>query len=31
MGVITNIGVIHEKGRKEPWIIAMNATPSGHL
>ncbi len=27
-GIITNIGVIHEKGRKEPWIIAMNVTPS---
>jgi len=27
-GLITNIDVIHEKGRKEPWIIAMNVTPS---
>jgi len=26
-GIITNIGVIHGKGRKEPWIIAMNAKP----
>ena len=27
-GVITNIGVLHEKGHKEPWIIAMDAKPS---
>lgn len=27
-GTTTNIGVLHEKGHKEPWIIAMNATPS---
>lgn len=27
-GVHTNIGIIHEKGHSEPWIIAMNATPS---
>jgi hypothetical protein len=25
---ITNIGIIHEKGHKEPWIIAMNEKPS---
>ena len=25
---MTNIGVLHEKGHKEPWIIAMDATPS---
>lgn len=27
-GVVTNIGVLHEEGHKEPWIIAMNVTPS---
>ena len=27
-GVSTNIGVLHEKGHKEPWIIAMDAHPS---
>lgn len=27
-GVTTNIGVVHEKGHKEPWIIAMDAAPS---
>ena len=27
-GVLSNIGVLHEEGHKEPWIIAMNATPS---
>lgn len=27
-GVKTNIGVLHEKGHKEPWIIAMDANPS---
>ena len=27
-GVVTNIGVLHEKGHKEPWIIAMDAKPS---
>lgn len=27
-GVVTNIGVLHEDGHKEPWIIAMNVTPS---
>jgi Transposase DDE domain len=26
-GVITNIGVLHEPGHPEPWIIAMNAEP----
>lgn len=24
----TNIGILHEKGHKEPWIIAMSDTPS---
>ena len=24
-GVITNIGILHEKGHHEPWIIAMDA------
>jgi hypothetical protein len=27
-GVATNIGVLHEKGHKEAWIIAMDAKPS---
>lgn len=27
-GITTNIGVLHEKGHKEPWIIAMDAQPS---
>ena len=27
-GVVTNIGVLHEKGHKEPWIVAMDANPS---
>lgn len=27
-GVKTHIGILHEKGHKEPWIIAMNDTPS---
>lgn len=27
-GVITNIGVLHEDGHKEPWIIAMNVSPT---
>lgn len=27
-GVQTNIGFLHEKGRKEPWIIAMDAVPT---
>lgn len=27
-GVVTNIGVLHEDGHKEPWIIAMNVAPS---
>lgn len=26
--VKTNIGIIHEKGHPEPWIIAMNCKPS---
>ncbi|MGB5084853.1 MAG: transposase [Methylocystis silviterrae] len=26
-GVSTNIGILHEKGHKEPWIIAMDANP----
>ncbi len=26
--VSTNIGIIHEAGHKEPWIIAMDAQPS---
>ena len=27
-GVTTNIGVLHEKGSKELWIVAMDAQPS---
>ncbi len=27
-GVVTNIGLLHEKGHPEPWIIAMDARPS---
>lgn len=27
-GVHTNIGVLHEAGHLEPWIIAMDVTPS---
>ncbi len=27
-GVRTNIGLLHEKGHKEPWIIAMDALPT---
>ena len=26
-GVVTNIGVLHETGHKEPWIVAMDAKP----
>ena len=26
-GVITNIGILHEKGHPEPWIVAMDAKP----
>lgn len=27
-GVITNIGIVHDKGHKEPWIIAMDEKPN---
>ena len=27
-GVQTNIGILHEKGHKEPWIIAMDCKPT---
>lgn len=27
-GVATNIGILHEPGHKEPWIIAMDCKPS---
>jgi hypothetical protein len=27
-GIKTNIGILHEKGHKEPWIIAMDASPN---
>lgn len=29
-GVATNIGILHEDGHPEPWIIAMDARPSRH-
>jgi len=29
-GVTTNIGILHEQGHKEPWIIAMDAVPSAY-
>jgi hypothetical protein len=29
-GTTTNIGVLHEAGHPEPWIIAMNARPGKH-
>ena len=29
-GVRTNIGFLHEKGHKEPWIIAMDCRPNEH-
>jgi hypothetical protein len=29
-GVRTNIGFLHEKGHKEPWIIAMDTAPGLH-
>jgi hypothetical protein len=27
-GVATNLGIVHEAGHKEPWIIAMDCPPS---
>ena len=27
-GVPTNLGILHEAGHDEPWIIAMNETPT---
>ena len=27
-GMVSNIGVLHETGQKEAWIIAMDAKPS---
>lgn len=27
-GVVTHIGVLHEAGHEEPWIVAMSAAPS---
>lgn len=27
-GVMTNLGILHEDGHPEPWIIAMDATPT---
>ncbi|MBC7285390.1 transposase, partial [Hoeflea sp.] len=29
-GIITNIGIIHDPGHEEPWIVAMSARP-GYL
>jgi hypothetical protein len=27
-GVLTNLGILHEVGHEEPWIIAMECTPT---
>lgn len=27
-GVMTNVGILHESGHPEPWIIAMNCLPT---
>jgi hypothetical protein len=27
-GVLTNLGILHEPGHKEPWMIAMDCPPS---
>ncbi|WP_374088780.1 transposase [Methylomicrobium lacus] len=27
-GVSTNLGILHEEGHPEPWIIAMNSVPT---
>ena len=27
-GVLTHIGILHENGHKEPWVIAMDEVPS---
>ncbi len=27
-GMITSVGILHEKGHKEPWYIAMNCPPN---
>ena len=27
-GMITSVGILHEKGHPEPWFIAMSGTPS---
>lgn len=27
-GVLTNLGILHEPGHKEPWIIAMDCRPT---
>ncbi|MBK8751607.1 MAG: hypothetical protein IPL99_08125 [Candidatus Competibacteraceae bacterium] len=27
-GVMTNLGILHEAGHPEPWIIAMDCTPN---
>lgn len=27
-GVMTNVGILHEPGHSEPWIIAMNCDPT---
>jgi len=26
--VVTNVGILHENGHKEPWLIAMNCSPN---
>jgi hypothetical protein len=27
-GVLTNLGILHEAGQEEPWIVAMECTPT---
>lgn len=27
-GILTNVGILHEAGHKEPWIIAMDCLPT---
>ena len=27
-GILTNLGILHEAGHKEPWIIAMDCAPT---
>ncbi len=27
-GILTNVGILHERGHEEPWIIAMDCVPT---